>query len=184
MIEVGAIRDRDKVNELKRQARKLGEQQYLLVLIGLNSGLRIGDILRLKASDFRESDELCLKEQKTGKKTYIEMHPAVLLEIRKMISKKADDELLFPSPQLKRRKEAISYKTAYSWVNKAARAAGIKGAVGCHTLRKTYGYHFYQDKRDVALLMEHFNHSDQGVTLRYIGIVREYKNKKTRDFKI
>jgi len=37
-------------------------------------------------------------------------------------------------------------------------------------LRKTFGYHFYQQTKDVALLQELFNHSSPSVTLRYIGI--------------
>ena len=51
------------------------------------------------------------------------------------------------------------------------------GAVGTHTLRKTFGYHMYQKTHDVALLMDVFNHDDPSVTLRYIGVNQDTKDK-------
>ncbi|OVE45880.1 tyrosine-type recombinase/integrase, partial [Pseudobacillus badius] len=52
----------------------------------------------------------------------------------------------------------------------ASRACGIEGAIGTHTMRKTFGYHFYQQTKDVAMLQQIFGHSAPSVTLRYIGI--------------
>jgi len=43
-------------------------------------------------------------------------------------------------------------------------------------MRKTFGYHYYKKTKDVALLMDLFNHSSQSVTLRYIGINQEVIN--------
>lgn len=37
-------------------------------------------------------------------------------------------------------------------------------------MRKTFGYHFYEQYRDVATLMVIFNHSNEHTTLRYIGV--------------
>lgn len=59
----------------------------------------------------------------------------------------------------------------------ACRRAGMDRFVGCHTLRKTYGYTMYRRHHDVGQLMEHFNHSSQDVTLRYIGISQQNKDK-------
>ncbi|MGY4796392.1 tyrosine-type recombinase/integrase [Lysinibacillus fusiformis] len=46
-------------------------------------------------------------------------------------------------------------------------------SIGTHTMRKTFGYTYYQATKDVATLMEIFNHSSQKMTLRYIGITEE-----------
>jgi integrase len=56
--------------------------------------------------------------------------------------------------------------------------------IGCHTLRKTFGYHFYQQTKDVVTLMKIFNHSHPNVTLRYIGIEQESINKAIKKFRI
>ena len=37
-------------------------------------------------------------------------------------------------------------------------------------MRKTFGYHFYLQTKDIVLLMRIFNHNDESKTLRYIGI--------------
>ena len=42
--------------------------------------------------------------------------------------------------------------------------------LGTHSLRKTFGYHYYQKTNDIAILQDIFNHSDPAITLRYIGI--------------
>ena len=184
MNEVGTIRNTETLREFKRQAMKLGQKPYLLVLLGLNTGLRISDLLPLKVKDIMDKGYIIRREQKTGKQTEIRFHPAVVAEIRRMIAGRPDNELLFPSPHLSRRGQPIDYKTAYGWVNKAARAAGIKGPVGCHTLRKTYGYHFYQQYHDIATLMLHFNHAAESITLRYIGVTQEHINNKTERFRL
>ncbi|MFP3813497.1 tyrosine-type recombinase/integrase, partial [Bacillus sp. SIMBA_005] len=56
--------------------------------------------------------------------------------------------------------------------------------IGTHTLRKTFGYHFYKQTKDVAMLQEIFNHSDQRTTLRYIGINQDAMNNAMKKFKI
>ncbi|RAP14991.1 hypothetical protein HS9_00315 [Bacillus velezensis] len=56
--------------------------------------------------------------------------------------------------------------------------------IGTHMLRKTFGYHFYKQTKDVAMLQEIFNHSDQRTTLRYIGINQDAMNNAMKNFKI
>ena len=51
----------------------------------------------------------------------------------------------------------------------------ISGEIGTHTLRKTFGYHAYQNGSSLELLMDIFNHSSKAQTLRYIGITEEQK---------
>ncbi len=41
--------------------------------------------------------------------------------------------------------------------------------IGCHTLRKTFGHFHYKRFKDIVMLMNHFNHSSEKITLRYIG---------------
>jgi integrase len=72
---------------------------------------------------------------------------------------------------------------AYRILNKAAKNIGI-GEIGTHTLRKTFGYLFYQKTKDVALLQELFNHSAPSITLRYIGINQDLMDNAMDDFKL
>ena len=164
------IKDKEQMREVKRQAQLMGDRQYMLVLLGLNTGLRISDLLKLKVGEFRDRDRLMIAEKKTGKHSEILLHPSVLADVRRMTKGRSSDELLFASTHADQHGKAISYVTAYRWVKEACRRAGIERYAGCHTLRKTFGYMNYQKYRNVALLMKRFNHSGQDVTLHYIGV--------------
>ena len=79
----------------------------------------------------------------------------------------------------------ITRQQAYRIINNAAEALGlvernengviISGEIGTHTLRKTFGYHAFQNGTSLELLMDIFNHSSKSQTLRYIGITEEQK---------
>ena len=58
-------------------------------------------------------------------------------------------------------------------VNEIARKAGIKDHIGCHTLRKTFGYHYYKMTQDVVSLQRILCHSSRRETLIYIGVIQE-----------
>lgn len=180
MKSVETIRKKEDIKRITNEARKICPEAYLLMKLGFNVGLRISDILPLRAKDIR-ADAIVLEEQKTGARQRIEMNPAVKAELVMLTRKMGDDQLLFESPQACHEGEPIDYTTAYKWINKACRAAGLEGSIGCHTMRKTFGYHFYYDTgRDVVSLMRRFNHSRQDVTLRYIGVEDDAVNEKAK----
>ena len=61
----------------------------------------------------------------------------------------------------------------YQIINEIAKEAGIEDRIGCHTLRKTFGYHYYKMTGDVVSLQRILCHSYQRETLVYIGVVQE-----------
>ncbi len=65
----------------------------------------------------------------------------------------------------------------------AAKKSGLS-EIGTHTLRKTFGYHFYKKTKDIALLQELFNHSAPSVTLKYIGINQDIMDNALEDFSL
>ena len=60
----------------------------------------------------------------------------------------------------------------------------IKEIAEAKGLRKTFGYHFYQEKKDIALLQTIFNHSTPTVTLRYIGINQDMIDSNLKSFSL
>lgn len=156
-----------------------GSRDYLLFLIGINSGLRISDILKLKIEEVRNKKYIELIEQKTGKYKRFPITNSFKSELDDFIQDKTDDEYLFSS---KRGEKPISRIQAYRIICNACASVGITARVGTHTLRKTFGYHFYQENKDVALLQCIFNHSAPNVTLRYIGINQDIIDSKLNAF--
>ena len=156
---------------LKRELLKSGTRDYMLFVFGINTGLRISDILRMKVVDVKNKTHITFKEQKTKKVKKIKITTMLSTELNDYMVDKDTTDFLFPSQKDSNdgSKKAISRVQAYRILNKAARACSIE-EIGTHSLRKTFGYHHYQLFKDVALLQDIFNHSAPSVTLRYIGL--------------
>jgi integrase len=178
---VEPIRDSDKIQAMKNYLLHKSYRDYFLFIFGINSGLRISDILGLRVMDVRNADIVRIKEQKTGKGRKIRLTGALKREIEKYTREMADSDLLFPS---QKGKGPIRRETAWRIINGAARACGVKGEIGTHTMRKTFGYHFYQQTKDVAMLQQIFGHSAPSVTLRYIGISDEMIDQVLEQFSL
>lgn len=183
MKQVQPIRDRDDIARMKDILRP-NIRNYTLFIVGLNCGLRISDILTLKVRDV-SGEHIEIKEKKTGKTRMFlindQMKRALTKYIKQMELKEYD--YLFPSNRKTKegKIQPISRIQAYRILNKAAKEAGLV-KIGTHTMRKTYGYHFYKQYKSVAELMEIFNHSSPDITLIYIGINQDEKDKKMRGF--
>ncbi len=150
----------------------LNGRDKLLFILGINSGLRISDILPLKVGDVRDRSFIALREEKTGKSKNFRINDAIKRATAEFIPPDAgDDEYIFRSRKGANR--PITRVQAYRILNDAATRAGITEPIGCHTLRKTLGYHAYKANEDLATLQALFNHSSQAVTLRYIGITQD-----------
>jgi integrase len=167
MAMVQPIRDIKDIENMKRVLKKSGQRDYMLFLTGINTGLRISDILKLKVSDVKGKSHISIKEKKTGKNKRLLLNAPFKVELDEYIADMQDDEPLFKSQ--KGDNKPIGVVRAWGLLKDAAEKCDLD-EIGTHTLRKTFGYHFYQQYKDVALLQEIFNHSSPSVTLRYIGI--------------
>ena len=159
-------------------------RNYTIILIGLNTALRINDILHITWGDVycgerrRFYTHLLITEKKTGKETRILINRELqetLLSYRKTQPSIADTDYLFPSPR--KADSPLSRYQAYRIVRKAAEAVGIEDVIRCHSLRKTFGYHAWKMGTPPALLMEIYNHSSFQITKHYLGIEQDDKDK-------
>lgn len=82
MREVKAISDEEKIRDMKNYLSKKNKRDYILFLIAISTGLRIGDILKLRVEDVYNKNSILIKEQKTGKRKEIELSPKLKREIK------------------------------------------------------------------------------------------------------
>lgn len=176
---VQPIRDMDKVYEMKNELLKSGYRNYMIFNMGINTGLRISDLLSLRVIDVRNKSHLVIKEKKTGKSKRILINSNLKSDIDRYIYNMRDMDYLFKSQ--KGNNTPITRVQAYRILNKAAENIGLS-EVGTHTLRKTFGYFHYNQYKDVAILQDIFNHSSPSITLRYIGITDDMKDKTIENF--
>lgn len=180
MNNVQPIRDIEKVEFIKEYLKDKNERDYIMFMVGINTGLRISDILKLRVKDV-SSDYISMREQKTGKQKRIIITPSLKRVLKMYIIGKDPEEFIIRSR--KGENKPIGRSQAYKILNEAAKQVKLK-EIGTHTLRKTFGYHFYQQTKDVAMLQELFNHHSPKVTLRYIGVNQDSLDKAILKFKI
>lgn len=176
---VQPIRHKEQIEEMKRALLNSGYRDYMLFVLGINSGLRISDLLQLQVADVKDKTHVTITEGKTDKTKRFFLNPQLREEIANYIQGMDDGDFLFQSQ--KGDNQPISRVQAYRVLNKAAREVGLD-EVGTHSLRKTFGYWHYKEFGDVAYLQQLLNHSSQSVTLRYIGIAQEESDKRMEDF--
>ena len=156
--------------------RKTGEVSWeLLLVVGFNTSLRISDIRRFRVRDLRGQDYAEIKAQKTGKEAKILINPHARRDINRLLAGRSGDEYILQSKQRgpDHKPRPITRQRAYQIINEIARKAGINDHIGCHTLRKTFGYHYYKMTGDVVSLQRILCHSSRRETLIYIGVIQE-----------
>lgn len=147
-------------------------------MVGINTGLRVSDILTLRVKDVKDT-HIKIKERKTKKYKRMIINPELRKALKPYIADKKDNEYLIPSRQRTKsgKTKPIDRSQAYRILNEAAAAIGFRDNVGTHTMRKTFGYHYYQKTTEVASLQKLFNHDKESTTLRYIGIEQDQLDK-------
>lgn len=178
MEYVQPIRDKKMIQRMKAILKSRNCRDYALFTLGINSGLRISDLLSLKVSDVLDGkgklkDRITLREKKTGKTKDFPVGETAKRALKEYLSEKNLDKEDYLFPSRKRGNGPISRVQAYRILNEAARLAGIEERIGTHTLRKTFGYHAYKMGLDLSVIQKLMNHSSPAVTLAYIGITQD-----------
>ena len=199
--EVQPIKNQKDIQKIKQflQGKKdrYGQpdlRNYMLFVVGINIGLRAGDLLSLKVADVADlafddngnvkdikiKEEVRIKEEKTDKYRTFGINnsakEAIMMYLDTVRNVLRPDDYLFKS--YKNKNEHITVESAHKIIKNLMRDLNIKGNYGTHTLRKTFAYHVYinnvKDNPGILHeLMKILNHSSESITLRYIGITKD-----------
>lgn len=173
---VQPIKNLKQIETIKKLLKQQNLRDYCLFTVGINSGLRISDLLNLTVNDVIDKDKIKdrirLREKKTNKFKDFPLSDNAKSSIREYLKTRnyKPNEPLFLS---RKNKGFLLRQQAYKIINDVAKSIGIKDKIGTHTLRKTFGYHAYNNGYDITLIQKLFNHSTPAITLRYIGITQE-----------
>lgn len=178
---VEPIRDKDLVRSIAAYLRSQNERDYIMFMIGIYAGLRISDILKLRVSDVKNRDTINIREKKNKKQKLFRINPILKKEFKDYCADKDPDEMLISRDD--NAYKAITRQWAYMILKDVAGIFKLEN-IGCHTMRKTFGYHFYLQTKDIATLQKIFNHSTPMITLRYIGIEQDSIDRLVENFKI
>jgi len=150
-----------------------------LFTVGINTGYRANEFLRLKVGDvqhLKTDDQLELRETKTGKARRVSLNQITIRSIQQWISCHPDTDARSPLFVSRKFSSALSVSTVCNLVKGWCREADLIGNFGSHTLRKTWGYHQLRNNPSTSphmvlpLLMEAYGHATQRQTLEYLCI--------------
>ena len=183
------VKNKEDIAKLSEYFKSANHRDYLLFLVGIYTANRISDLIDLKVSHFFKPDlktirrHLILTEKKRDKKKTIliveELHTP-LKEHLKIYRLKYDDYLFF---SFINRKRHIDRTMAWRILKRAAEHLGIEH-FACHSLRKTFGYHFYKQYHDPFKLSKILCHSSVKTSMIYSGIDQEEIDNSLNEFKI
>lgn len=173
---VEPIKSKKDLERIEEFLEKHSKRNRLIFAFGINTGLRVSDILGLNVEDVEGKSYVEIKEKKTGKYKRFPLNTKLKTLIKDYLQNErcksyalSEKEPLF----LGKKHCRLDRSQVYRFLNEACKQLGITANVGTHTMRKSFGYHFYKQYNDVALLQKILNHSSPAITLRYIGIAQE-----------
>lgn len=171
------IKSKKDIKAVEQYLKEHNERDYVLWVLGVNSGLRVSDIVGLNVSDVVDKTHITIIEKKTQKRKSFYINDKLKRVLKPFIKDRDFDEPLFLGRQGKR----LNQRQVYRFLIATCQALGIKAKVSTHTMRRTSGYHHYQQYKDAVILQKIFNHSSQRITLMYIGVEQDeidlsYKN--------
>jgi integrase len=156
-----------------------------LFTMGINSPLRVSDLLALKlhqVGGLDPGDFLIIREQRTGRRLKIGLNRACCQAVARLIR---DIDLTPADPSWSerhlfqsRRGGVLLASSVHRLVKSWCKHAGLIGNYGANSLRKTWGYHqFATFGTDLNRLMTFFNHATRRQTLDYLCLQpQDFKN--------
>ena len=168
VVDVQPLRTKKDINDMidALGMSTNGLRDQLLFKLGISTGLRCGDLVKLTVDQVKGKSSFKIREGKTKKERIVYLNSLMADIADYLETLPSDTEYLFPS---RKGNGHITTTQAYRIITKAGDMVG-NHSIGTHTMRKTFGYTYYQATKDVATLMSIFNHSSQAITLGYIGI--------------
>jgi integrase len=139
-----------------------------LIVLGINTGVRIGDLLNLKHEDFLNGS-ISIVEKKTDKKRIVTLNENVRSSYDLLLKRDNKKEgYIFTSNQ-------NTVLTSQYINRKLKEVFGSKNQnISTHSLRKTFGRRMWQKNGEsdkaLVLLSDIFNHSSTAITRVYLGI--------------
>lgn len=160
--------DYDKAyNSALRMQGTKNENFGFYIVVAIHTGLRIGDILKMKRKNF-EDGVYQLREQKTGKPKFLPFNKKVLEYFNELRNK---SEIVFRS----NKGTTFCSQTINRKIKQTFQAKNKN--YSSHSLRKSFGRKVYemnnQSEDALVSLSEIYNHSDLRVTRTYLDITQE-----------
>ncbi len=180
-------KERDKLIKFCREKAELDLMKgritrtvrHMLVNLALYSGLRVGEIARLKIQDLNldkvDDHYLFVKNGKRGKSRDVYLDKELVKELKKYkaYKKKTLKESVVPEAPLFAGRNGNHPTTTTLQISfkKAIEKAGLNPKLSIHSCRHTYGTHLYHATKNLRYVQKQLGHSNITMTSIYADIL-------------
>ena len=177
MKQVEAVKTKEQRIQVEAQLLEAGQVYADIWKLGVNTALRISDLLQLMMDDVSRLDPktpvLELVEKKTGKARRIVLNAPAQVVLSTRLAGNSKHIYLFQSEAVnidRREAQPINRRSVARVFEKVGQQVAPKLRLGTHSMRKTRGYAMFEAGRSIESIAKVLNHSSPAVTMRYIGI--------------
>ena len=167
---VEPIKSKKDIDRIEKYLEKHSRRNRLIFAFGVNTGLRVSDILGLNVEDVEGKNYVEIREKKTGKYKRFPLNSKLKALIKDYLKERenlyaiGDETPLFVGKKHHR----LHRSQVYRFLNEACEQLGIAANIGTHSMRKSFGYHFYKSGGELLTLMKMYKHENPTITLLYI----------------
>ena len=171
-ITAAQFHDFDEYDRLAKAADRLEQESYLVVLLGGDAGLRLGEIMALEWRDVDlQKRQICVERSdwkgqvtttKGGRLRYVPMTERLAVALHGHRHLRGKRVLVRASG------EPFTMKIVQDHVARAARTAGVRP--GVHILRHTFCSHLAMQGVPARAIQELAGHKDLKTTQRYMHV--------------
>jgi len=183
------IKDEETVLDIQDYLKYKNERDYILLVLGITTGFRAGDLVKLRVRDIKKAIQYGEIEILEGKKVNTRnirkenIKPRIVpivdnlkRVLKAYIRDKKDYDFMFPS----RKGKHISVAHVSRILKEAGEQFELNN-ISAHSMRKTYAYTLYMENdKDIVAIKEMLGHSSTEITKRYLGLDKELYNKYSK----
>lgn len=154
--------------EIERVLKSItNEKHRVMIALTYGSGLRVSELIDLRAGSVDFEEGVLRVYQGKGKKDRITLLPALLiLELEKRTAGKRPDDYLFES----NRGGRLSSRSIQKVFERALKKADIKKPATFHSLRHSFATHILEQGIDLRFIQKLLGHANIRTTQRYTHV--------------
>lgn len=174
MRYVEPIKNIKDINNIKDYLKQESLRNYLLFIIGINTGMKTCMMLNLKFVDLLDIN-YNVKSNIIINNTKYQVTYTMIKAIQeyKELKNIQLDDYIFKS---NKGEFPIDRSHLYRILNNAAEQCNVDISIGIETLRKTFGYHYFNQTGDIDYLQSIFNKASKNKLYEYLSIDTELSN--------
>ena len=177
-----AIEDKKIIENIKNEYRRRDwTRDLLLFVLSINTGAKLVYLLELKVSDVKDKEFLKIKDSTKVTRIY-PLNKETKELIKQYCEKRKKRDCLFAS--MRDISKPIDRIEVFRKFKEVCFSLELSDRYSVSSWRKTFGYHYYKEFKDLALLQWLYGQNSPEETLKYIGEKENINDRLNKEFSL